>query len=492
MASAATNSLKDHLDMVMDLQKKGQNIQAIEHLSANLTQFSGHSRPYFLLGVSLLNLEQFDKARDFISRAIAIEPGEAEYHTSLGIILSKLGKAHLAKIRWKEAIRLKPNQAEPHFHIGDTMIDEGNPGEAIDYLQKAVAIKPDFVEAWNNLGLCHKALKELDRALDCFTRAVELNRELADSHINLAMAHLVMGDYEAGWREYEWRFKQAESPMSFAPPDGAALWRGEEIRDEKLVIIAEQGFGDTIQFARYLPRLRELCAGITMLVPHPLVPLLAEIPELDLVISDAAGLGRFDRYCPLLSIPHILKTTLGSIPQKNPYLNANHELVAGWGEKLPEAPVRVGLVWEGKPLFQNDPLRRRSTCLQDLAPLAARDDAIFFSLQKGEPAKQIENAPDNMRIIDLDRQINNFADTAAIIANLDIVISIDTATAHLGGALGKPTWTLLPFSPDWRWGLDQDKTPWYPNSTLFRQQEPNQWQAPIEEMARRLQKWSKP
>jgi hypothetical protein len=491
MSSAAKITLKKQLEIVIDLQKNGHDIQGIELLQDIITQFSGHSRPYFLLGLSLMNLGKNSEALDFISRAIAVDPLEAEYHTSLGVVLAKLGKAPLAQARWHEAIRLKPEQAEAHFHLGDALIDAGDPEEAIKYLTKAVEIKTDFIEAWNNLGLCHKALKQLSNAKECFKRAVELNRGHTDSHINLAMTLLIMGNYTDGWQEYEWRFKYATSPMAFNPPDGVPLWRGESLNKKNLLIISEQGFGDTVQFARFLAILKKQCARLTIITPKLLAPLLRENPEIDHIAKSNENLGQIDFYCPLLTIPHILKTTLDTIPQKIPYLSANAKLIQQWQKKLPPAPLRVGLVWEGKPLFQNDPLRRRSVTLTDLAPLAQREDVLFFSLQKGEPAQQLKNPPEKMRIVDLDQEINNFADTAAIIANLDLVISIDTATAHLGGALGKPTWILLPFSPDWRWGLEQETSTWYPNSVLFRQQQLNHWQTPINQMAQRLKKWSR-
>ncbi|MBF0445258.1 MAG: glycosyltransferase family protein [Magnetococcales bacterium] len=489
MSSDATNNMQKQLDKIAILQKCGQDEEAINQLNTIITQFSGHPHPYFLLGISLFNLEKYSEAIDLISRAIAINPKIAEYHTYLGIALCKVGKKALAKVRFKAAIELDSRQTDAAFHLGDILIDDGNPKDAVEILQKAVKIKPDFVEMWNNLGLCHKALKQLQLAKECFQKAIELNNDHADSHINLAMTLLIMGEYSRGWQEYEWRFKRDSSPLCCPPPDGIAIWRGEPLADKNLVIICEQGFGDSLQFVRYIPILKKKCAKLLLITQNNLIPLLQAMPEVDLITNQNENLGHIDYYCPLLSIPHILNTTLDSIPKTTPYINPIPDLSSQLQKKIGQNGLKVGLVWEGKPLFQNDPLRRRSTTLQDFAPLTSVANIKFFSLQKGPPAQQLETPPQNMDIVDFDPQIFNFADTAAIIVNLDLVITIDTATAHLSGAMGKATWILLPFSPDWRWGLESDKTPWYPNSLMFRQSQPNQWQEPILQMVSLLKKW---
>ncbi|MBF0448771.1 MAG: tetratricopeptide repeat protein [Magnetococcales bacterium] len=483
-------SLKKELGDVIELQKNGQNEEAILRLQSLSSQFPGHSKPYFLLGISHYHLKEFDQATDQISRAIAINPNAAEYHTSLGVVFSASGKKKLAELRWRAAIRLKPEQPEAYFHLGDAHIDRGQAQKAIDWLKQAVALKPTFLEAWNNLGLCYKALKQPAQAKNCFEKTIKLDPDFINGHVNLAVTHLITGDYINGWQEYLWRFKLQESPIAFSAPEGVPLWRGEPLAGKHLLLLSEQGFGDTLQFVRYLPILKTLCQQITLISPKLLLPLLERMTEIDRLESQDQSLGTIDYYLPLMTIPHVLKTTLESIPTQTPYLSCDPEQIQAWSDRLPEVPLRIGLVWEGKPLFQNDPLRRRSVTLESLAPLAANDRKILFvSLQKGEPARQIEHAPEPMNILNLDSHINNFADTAAIIENLDLVITIDTATAHLCGALAKKVWILLPYAPDWRWGLESDRTPWYPSAKLFRQQTPNQWQEPIEQMAAQLKEW---
>ncbi|MBF0357840.1 MAG: glycosyltransferase family protein [Magnetococcales bacterium] len=490
MPNSSTDQLHNEMKIAIDLQKKGQDVEATVLLNTIITQFSGHSRPYFHLGMSLFNMERHSEAIDQISRAIAISPGEAEYHTFLGTILAAIGKKNVAKIRWQEAVRLDPKHAEALFLLGDALIDEGKPEEAIGFLQKALTAKPEFIAALNNKGLCHKALKQLKQAKSCFEKAIKLDKTNPDAHINLAMTLMIMGSYSEGWQEYEWRFKRLPSPLVDQPPDGVKLWSGESLHNKKFLVIAEQGYGDSLQFVRFISILKNKGAEITLLTQEPLAPLLKEMPEIDHTTTEKSNLGHIDYYCPLISIANILKTSLDSIPNNIPYITANQLMRKRWQLKLAPAPIRVGLVWEGKPLFKNDPLRRRSVKLEDFAPLAQIDGLLLFSLQKGQPAEQIESQK-QMKIIDLDPDIDNFADTAAIISNLDIVITIDTATAHLTGALGKTAWILLPFSPDWRWGLDQDTTPWYPNSVLFRQSQYNQWQEPIKQMVELLKKWQK-
>ena len=491
MLSDDTEILHRQLQKVIDLQKNGHDQQAITALRSIITQFPGHSRPHFLLGISFFSLGATEEAIDQLSRAIAINPTQPEYHTYLGATFAKIGKNHLAQLRLHEAIRLDPQQPDACFYLSDTMINSGDAQKAIEWLTIAVEKKPDFLEAWNNLGLCYKALKKLPKAEECFQKAAILKPDDPVAHINLAMTKLIMGDYASGWLEYEWRFKQATSPLSCQPPPELPIWNGESLKDKTLLVIAEQGFGDTLQFIRFMATLKNQGAKLVVVTPYLLTTLLQGMSEIDTVLHCENIAGDFDYYCPLLNIPKIFKTTITTIPSNFPYITPATELIIAWQARLPPAKLKVGLVWEGKPLFGNDPLRRRSTSLMELAPLATSADILFVSLQNGEPARQAAHPPPGMDILDLDPQINDFADTAAIIANLDLVISIDTATAHLSGAMGNKTWVLLPYAPDWRWGLDQEQTSWYPNSTLFRQQRPNKWHEPIQQMAALLTKWPK-
>lgn len=491
MPSIPQISLKDQLEAVIECQRVGQDRQGILKLQSIIKQYPGHSRPYFLLGLSYVNLGKYEEAMDPLSRAIAIQPSEAEYHGALGVVLAKTGKKSLAVARWKAAIRLNDQRTDPYFNIGDALMDDGKAEEAIPYFKQAVTLKPDFHEAWNNLGLCHKALKQLPSAQACFDQAIRLKEEHPDYHLNRAMAHLAIGEYLPGWQKFEWRFKRSVSPLAFSPPDGVPLWQGESLTGRHLLVLSEQGFGDTLQFVRFLAVLKQQGATLTLMTPNALVSLLTNRGEIDHVTADKTLCDdSLDFYIPLMSIPHRLGTTRESIPQTFPYLTPSPDRLRQWQAILPPAEMRVGLVWEGNLLFQNDPLRRRSTTLAALAPLAQRKETLFVSLQVGEPARQALHPPEGMWVLDVSAGIRDFDDTAALIQQLDLLITIDTATAHLGGGLGRPTWVLLPYAPDWRWGLASPQTPWYPNTRLFRQTEPNQWQEPIQQMAELLLEWS--
>ncbi len=492
MSSPNHTALLEQLEQVIHLQKRGEEEQGLALLHSLIKQYPGHSRPYFILGLTLFKQDKLTEASHQLSRSIAINPAEAEYHTTLGSVLAKMGKKGLAQSRWKTAIQLNPDRPEPYFHMGDSLIDSGQPEKAIEFFKKAVQADPNFQEAWNNLGLCQMALRLLDESNESYAHAIAIDPENPDCHINLAMNLLIQKDFERGWEEYEWRLKRQLSTLSFPPPANTPRWQGEPLTGKTLLLICEQGFGDSLQFSRYFAVLKKSCKRLILQTPSPLAPLFQQLPELDAVDSRMDSQQLADYYTPLLSIPYLLKTTDQTIPSTFPYLQPNREKVAYWRQRIPQATLRIGLVWEGKSLFQNDPTRLRSTTLEALSGLNVAEGILFVSLQKGEPGRQTLSPPPGMTILNLDADIQDFSDTAAIITNLDLLISIDTATAHLGGALNHPTWVLLPFASDWRWGIEQTTSPWYPSLTLFRQERPNGWQEPIDKMANLLKRRLEP
>jgi hypothetical protein len=306
----------------------------------------------------------------------------------------------------------------------------------------------------------------------------------AEAHWHLAGALLRRCDFDEGWREFEWRWRLRHSAprRSFTQPE----WDGGDLQGRTILLYCEQGFGDVIQFIRYVPLVAKLGAPVIVPAPSQLARLLQSVPGARIVTNDP--LPPFDLQLPLLSLPRVFNTGLQTIPAAIPYLHPDPLLVDQWKLKTscPGNGMKVGLAWAGRATHPND--RNRSISLQRLSPLTEINGPVFFSLHKGEPAAQATNPPAGMKLIDLMADVHDFADTAALIANLDLVITVDTAVAHLAGAMGKAVWVLLPFPSDWRWLLNRDDSPWYPTMRLFRQAQPGDWAAPILQIATALRR----
>ncbi|MBF0437759.1 MAG: tetratricopeptide repeat protein [Magnetococcales bacterium] len=457
-------------------------------LLAPLRQHSSSVTPQILhlWGVVQQEMGDLKGAMEAFSQALIIRPMEPAFHLALGVLLKKKGMRIPAMERLQEALQLNPNEPEAHFHLGDIFMDQGKVDEAIHHLAQATQLKPDFVEAWINLGLCQKSKKQLPEALICFQNAIQAEPDNATAHVNLAMTHLIMGSYDHGWAEYEWRFQLKSSTILTSPPD-LPRWHGEPLTGKTILILGEQGFGDMVQFIRFAAGLKQKSGRVLLTAPTSMVTLFQTVTGVDLVQDHIRFAEPIDYFIPLLSLPALLGITMENIPFADGYLTPDPKLAKSWLSTLSVPGFKVGLIWEGKPLHQNDPLRRRSCTLADLAPLAQVPGVVFFTLQKGEPGQQALTPPANMQLIALGEQLNSFSTTAAVMSHLDLIITIDTVTAHLAGALGKPVWTLLPTAPDWRWGITQDTTPWYTTMRLFRQVIPNHWAEPILQMTTTLE-----
>ena len=520
---------KNQLADAIKLHQSGQIQEAMAIHQALLEQFPGHPQLLFLSGMAHQDLGELRIAMQLLSRATASEPDNGVFHSALGIVLKKLGYSRAALERLQDASKRDPNNAEICFHLGDTHMDLGEAQQALAHFRTAIGLRPAFREAWINLGLCLKACKQLDEALNCFQQVVDDYPQDSEGHVNLGLTHLLMGNYMLGWQEYKWRLQLEGDEISLSMPaltqNGQAIrhWDASPLTGKTILILAEQGFGDTIQFVRYLLILKTSGARILLTAPGPLMPLLHTLPSVDRILPpprlgtqaflQQMAQEKIDWFCPLISLPLLLETRVDSIPSHCPYLHADPNLVHAWTKRLAadsgglatnshtllqtnmpatspthhtRRPIRIGLVWKGKPLHKNDPLRRRSCTLKDLAPLATIKNIALFSLQKEDAQPKSLLAPEGMVITDLQAELSDFAQTAAILATMDLLISIDTSVAHLGGALAKPVWVLLPFVPDWRWFLDQETTPWYPTLRLFRQTRPNCWKNPVQKIVAEL------
>jgi len=344
-----------------------------------------------------------------------------------------------------------------------------------------VELNPGYVEAHNNLGAACKDLGRVDEAIACYRRALELKPAYVEAHWNLAFALLLAGDWQHGWPEYEWRWQRKEwSPRRFPQP----MWDGASLAGKTILLHAEQGLGDTIQFIRYASIVKRHGAAVLVECPKPLLGVLEGCPGVDQWIAQRDGLPAFDVHAPLLSLPGILKTTVENIPAEIPYLFARPALIDRWRQALIDLDgFKIGIAWQGNPKYGDD--RVRSIPLRCFAPLAQIPGVRLVSLQKGAGSEQLAEARDLFPVADFGDQLDQsgpFLDTAALMKNLDLVIAADTAAAHLAGALGVPVWLALPFMPEWRWLLDRSDTPWYPSMRLFRQKERGNWGGVFDEI----------
>jgi hypothetical protein len=326
----------------------------------------------------------------------------------------------------------------------------------------------------------------LDEAVDCCRRALQLKPDFAEAHKSLGMIWNLRGQFEQGWPEYEWRWKCKEfTPHIFPQP----VWTGESLAGKAILLHAEQGFGDTIQFIRFASILKRQGATVILGCPNQLLQLLQGFPGVDLLIGENDVLPAFDVHAPLLSLPGILKTTIETIPASIPYFLAKPALLEQWRDRLNKFEgFKIGISWQGNPFFRDD--RLRSIPLRCFAHLAEIPGVHLIGLQRGFGIEQVEELRDLFPVADLgnelDRESGPFMDTAAVMKNLDLVITADTAVAHLAGALGVPTWVALSIAPNWRWMLGRSDSPWYPTLRLFRQKELGNWPAVFEEMKEAL------
>jgi tetratricopeptide (TPR) repeat protein len=439
-------------------------------------------------GITLHELKCFDEALASYDRALTLKPDQAEAFSNRGNALRQLKRFDEALASYDRALALKPDYFDALNNRGVTLHEQKRFPEALASYDRALALRPDHCPALTNRGFTLHQLRQLDEARVCYDYALALNPGYVDGHFYKAQLLLLKGDYDAGWREYEWRWLRwnEENPQyirDFAKP----LWLGQAAIEGKTILLhAEQGIGDTIQFCRYAPLVAGRGARVLLEVPVQLKDLMASLTGVAEIVAGQDKLPDFDLHCPLLSLPLALRTRVESVPAQVPYFTVPQESLRRWTSAVgPKRNPRIGLVWSGSSIHKGDAIR--SISLRSLLPLAGLD-AEFVSLQKevhGDDATALKERGD---IVHFGDELDTFADTAAVIANLDLVISVDTGIAHLAGALAKPVWVLLPFLPDFRWLLDREDSPWYPTARLFRQQAPGDWSGVISRVAIELGK----
>ncbi len=437
---------------------------------------------------ALLSLGRPADALAEFSQVLARVPQHGPAHLSCGIAHAALGAAEAAVAAFDRALSLMPGHPAVHYNRGLALYELGRYAEAVAAHDAALAAWPDHAGAWLNRGRALAALNRLDDALASYGRAEALRRDDADTLFMQSLALLARGDYRAGFAKYEARWRRTGMPP--AKSRGRALWRGEYSPVGKTLLLhAEQGLGDTIQFARYVPLLAQAGARIVLEVHPPLRKLMASLPGISAVMAPGETPPAFDAHCPLGSLPLALKTEFAAVPAPVPYLGADDASLAQWAARLgPRTRPRVALAWSGNPGHPND--RNRSIAFEALAPLLSRP-VQFVSIQRDLRAADAAQLANEARVVPVGAALEDFTDTAAVIALADLVIAVDTAVAHLAGAMGRPVWVMLPFAPDWRWTLGGDTTPWYPTARLFRQASPGDWRGVIERVATELDSFCK-
>ena len=543
----AADPISRKLCQAVDLHRTGLFSEAAEIYGRILLDDPECANALYLLGMILHRMNENEKAVKLVSQAIALELENAEAYGNLGIIYRTLGELEQASLCQQKAVTLDPGYIAGYFNLGNAWYEQGKSADAIASYRRAISLKPDFPQAYNNLGLVlydaerfEEALESYDKALGIkanypaaylnmgnalrklgrpdaaavsFQKALVLKPDLTQAHNNLgnvlmdldrfegaalsysnAIRHdpdnigahknfgiinLLLGNFDIGWPEFSWRRFEEESNIKsrvYSQPQ----WDGADLTGKTIFVYPEQGLGDTIQFVRYLPMLRALGGRVVFDPPLPLARLLEDLDGVDVMVENGEPLPPFDCHSPLLELPRLFDTTPDTIPAADACLQADKDLVEAWAERLgPKEGYRIGLAWAGNPSHVND--RNRSIAPELFRPLAEMPGVSAYSLlvgRDGEAGRVFGGA-----VTDLAEDLTDFAETAAAIANMDLVISVDTAVVHLAGALGTMVWTLLPLNPDWRWMLNRDDSPWYPSMRLFRQKKRKDWESVLDRVA---------
>jgi len=486
------------------LLSQGKSEEAVAQLQqvlrARPTSYEVHNN----LGNALLSQGKLEEAVTFYHQALRIRPESPEAHNNLGNALLEQGKSDQAVACYRHALRLRPNFAETCNSLGIALQLQDKLDEAIGCFMDALRLKPSFAAAWTNLANLRRDQGRFDEALAGFEQALRHDPGRAEIHHNRALLWLLLGNWSQGWPEFEWRWQTKDFPRyAFRQP----RWDGSPLAGRTILLVAEQGLGDTLQFIRYVPLIQQRGGRVILLCQAPLQRLLVDCWGRAQVVAQGAPLPEFDVYAPLVSLPGILGTSPTNVPTDVPYLHADAKLVEHWKSRksevgsrkseemhltsdfrLPTSDFLVGIAWQGKPTYRHD--RQRSIPLKHFARLAEVPGVQLISLQKGPGAEQLSALAGQIPVLDvgthLDEASGAFMDTAAIMKNLDLVISSDTAIGHLAGALSVPVWVALPVAPDWRWLLQREDSPWYPTMRLFRQARYGDWDEVFQRMAKAL------
>ena len=435
-------------------------------------------------GNVLLELSRCEDAIASYDRAIAINPEIPEAHYNRGIALRKIRRSADAIASYDRAIALRPDYAEAHANRANALLDLKCHAQAIADYDCAIAILPGYAQAHTNRGLALLELKRPEEAIASHDRAIAIRPDFAEAYWNKSLTLLTFGQLEAGWELYEWRWKRDEALQQASRGFAQPRWFGSENLAGKTVLLyAEQGMGDTIQFCRYARLVKALGAIVALEVPRPLMDLFSGLDGVDVLVETGSKLPAFDYHCPLLSLPLAFRTNMATIPNSGPYLCSSADRRAIWARRLgSRTKPRVGLVWSGNAAYKND--HNRSLSLTEVIQHLPQT-LDYISLQK-EVSDDEKRMLGSAGIRHYGDDLRDFADTAALCDLVDVVVSVDTSVAHLAGAIGKTTFIVLPYSSDWRWLLNRDDSPWYDSVTLYRQSTEMLWSPVLSRVSRDL------
>jgi len=454
------------------LEKQGKLAEVLNYYPPALRLATPSAEIFNRIGKVLQQQKQWEAAFQYFREALQIRPEWAELYCQIGIVLQEQNQLAEAFPYYQKTVQMDPQNALAYSNLAVILHAQNQPAEALEYCHRALQINPNYIDAYINEGLIFYTLNQFDAAIECCQRALAIDSQNSQAHVNYGLFLLKRGDFAQGWREFQWRLEQFDFSHLSKP-----RWDGSPLAGRTLLVHSEQGLGDTLQFVRYLPLLQ---GGQVILACSPSLKTLLQANQL--TVSSFAEIPQltFDIWTPLLSLPHFFHTTLENLPAAVPYLVPDATKVNLWQAYFKTEVLKVGIVWAGNPRYPND--FNRSCSLAHFAPLMQLPKVVWFSLQKGAAA----HVPDDCPVISLTERLTDLSDTAAIIASLDLVISVDTAVAHLAGALGKPVWLLLPFVSDWRWLMDRHDSPWYPTLRLFRQPQPGDWESLFQEVREAL------
>jgi Tfp pilus assembly protein PilF len=439
------------------------------------------------LAGQFLNGGRLDEAEDLLDHILSAAPDAATALNLKAVLLFQTNRAEAAVELMERAVGLAPDAVAFRRNLCPIYERMGRYGDALRVGRQALDVDQYDLQTLHNLALVHYRRLELDDSVACARRALAIDPSSPGPHLQLAETLLLKGEFAEGWEEYEWRYRTVGAALPL-PSHDHPQWDGIPLTDKTLLLIADQGFGDSIQFCRYIPWVRERCSDVVVAADRILHPLIQQVGPGMRIIDRWEECPPFTAYCPLSGLPRLHGTKLETIPGAMPYLRADPEHAAAWRARLDglirSHARRIGIVWAGRPAHNND--ANRSINLAELGRIAETDGIALVSLQKGVGQAAIATYFGRAPLLNLGALVAGFADTMAIIETLDLVVTVDTAVAHLAGAMGKPVWIMLPHAPDWRWLLDRNDSPWYPTARLFRQPRAGDWSTVARLVAERL------
>jgi Flp pilus assembly protein TadD len=479
-------SVEQAMPIAIQHHQAGRLAEAEQFYRQVLVEQPNHPDALHLLGILFAQQGKHEPAVELIGRAIAVNPTTVVFHSNLANVLREMGRPQDAIAPYREAMRLNPNSPKDMVNLAAALRESGDPVAAMKECMAAFKIKPDLPELHHEMGIARLENGDIDGATRSLGRAIALSPHWPEPHWNLSIALLLKGDYRQGWIEHEFRLQMKE--FAGAVLSDKSKWDGADLKGRTVLLTPELGYGNMIQFVRYVPLIGDRGGKAVILRQPALGRVFEGIPNL--TVLETLTSESFDLYCPVASLPMAFATRLKSIPADIPYVLPDGDLVDALGSKIDASTgkTRIGVAWVAPPSVRND--HSRSISLSQLAPLNAAEGVEFYALQT-RPSPPAENPSDELQMIDPPLDIKDLADTAALISWMDVVISVDSAVAHLAGAMGKTVWLLIPTQPDWRWLPGREDNPWYPTMRIFRQKTRGEWSEVVGRVASALGEFAK-